>query len=186
MEEFDDSIGVLPGTSDDMVALDQGGTTEEGQKVSLAPVTLYETRTGEPRQIHPWYVKDALKKRHKDPDHPELIGKPVFSRTPVARAPRQKHTCLLHPDRPERALYDSWGLPQCMTPHLASDFEVQRHMKNRHKSALETINAHRAEIERAEDRAERRAQTEALMALAAATQRQQEPVAVAAGKSKEA
>jgi hypothetical protein len=169
MEVLDERVGTEEElmSMDELAIQDLGGVTEDGRPVSMAPVPLWETSTGERRMIHPWYVPTALRKRHKRQDRPDLIGKPVFSRYPVAAPKREGHKCLLHPDRPERALYDSWGLAYCMSAHMPSEYELIMHMQRCHQNEYKAIERHREETTRREEAEARRIQTEALLALAA-------------------
>lgn len=125
-------------------------------------VAIYCVKTGEQRLIPKLYAPAALAKKFKDPKEPEWLGKPVFSKTPTKERILGSCKCLLHPDMPERAQYDEWGLPVCKAEHLASPEQVRQHMAHRHKSEWKQINDMRERAEREEDRAQQRAMLAAL------------------------
>lgn len=134
-------------------------------------VTLYETRTGEPRVINKRNLASALKKVHKDPAYPEMIGKKLFSERQLKPYVLGTYKCFLHPDQPERAEYDRMGLASCASAHLASQAQADRHGLKKHKDEWSVTEQTRLSKERREEREFQRAQavamTSALQALAA-------------------
>ena len=117
-------------------------------------LTVYHTVTGEPRTMPLVYARTAVLKRFRAKDGPGLAGKFVF--TPRKEdAPEYKLgsvTCLLHPSRPERAVYDTWGLPVCMSAHLPSEYEAERHTENDHTSAWDRMKEMKQRRREDEDR----------------------------------
>mgnify|MGYP001563330414 FL=1 len=114
------------------------------------PVTIYHTVTGEPRTM-PWlYAQTALLKKFRAKDGPGLADKFVFRAKPTVPWVLGSVKCLLHPDRPERNTYNSWGLPVCRSEHFPSNFEAERHMQTDHPSAwgrIEEVNERKREDE---------------------------------------
>lgn len=149
--------------------------TPSGVQINKAsqPVPIYEAKTGEKRLIPRINLLMALKKRFNDPSDTEWFGKRVFSQAPGKPFVLGTHKCLLHPDQPERALYDAWGLPVCLSAHLASPEEVRRHMAKKHKSEYAQI---KGEQERAEREEDRKRQQEMQAAMLAALQQKNNPV----------
>lgn len=141
-----------------------------GKIVEPGVVAIYDTRTGE-RSLTSLHMLDLQRKKTRED------GSKVFSETPpkdtngnVIEPVRGTLKCMLHPDDPNRALYDSWGLAVCTKDHLLSRQEVKSHVKSRHPRAWATIEEDR--LERKEQMREEREirNAEATMAaLAAAT-----------------
>lgn len=105
---------------------------------------LYNTRTGEEVRIPRFNVPYALRKVHNDPDYPSWIGKPLFSRTPPPGITYQLGNvrCWLHPEHPDHAYYRSIlgpGMRTCRYNHGPSEFEMQTHVRNRHRHEWEMI-----------------------------------------------
>lgn len=131
--------------------------------------TLYMTAPPyEAISVKETMVPATMRKRHKDRDRPELLGKPVFSKTPVHEVERGHVACLLHPSRPEHDQYQRMGLKTCMTSSFASDYEVERHMRFKHKSEWAAISSMKAEADRLETKSTAQATLEALQAQSAA------------------
>ena len=124
----------------------------------------------------------ALAKKYRNSEHP-LYGKFIFSPTPTKEYHSGTQKCLLHPDGPNRAQYDEWGLPVCKSEHLASPGEVRRHMRLRHTSAETIIKEEDTELKRQESVAasNRTAQAvaDALLVLAGKAPETPEETAVA-------
>ena len=70
--------------------------------------------------------------------------------------------CMLHKDQPEREHYDVMGLETCSKSNLTSEYQVQRHMQNRHRMEWATISEENERIERETERAFQRAMMEAV------------------------
>lgn len=99
-------------------------------------VTIYQRETGEPRQLPALSAQAALRKKYRNGP---LAGNRVFSITPTKKYQGGQVKCMLHPSGPQRAQFDTWGLPVCKSEHLASPGDMQRHMALRHKSAWSVI-----------------------------------------------
>ena len=116
------------------------------------PVTIYHTATGEPRVLPRLYARTALLKRFRAKDGVGLAGRFVFSSQPTVPYVLGSVKCLLHPDRPERSLYSSWGLPTCKSEHFPSEFEAEQHTINDHASAWGRIRDMKQRAREDEDR----------------------------------
>lgn len=129
--------------------------------------TVYETETGEARQIPVTLLGKTLVKRRN--------GKPAFSLTPVKEYVRGSVMCFLHPEHPDYASLRAMGLTGRVcgggdTPpaaHLASEFDRDLHMQHRHAREWAVIKEHRERTEREEERRLRREEIEAMKAMAA-------------------
>lgn len=127
------------------------------QHVSSAGyVTLYNTRTGVPSPFNRNMLPDALRKRHNDPDYPEWLGKPAYEVRQTVQPFKGDCLCLLHKDHAERTTFTAMGLgglPVCRAAHLASPYEVEQHMKKKHRREWDAIQNMRAKLEKEEDKA---------------------------------
>lgn len=124
--------------------------------------TIYHRLNGDPRRLPYLAAVFALKKRYNipgDPRHKQF----VFSASPTVPYHEGTIKCLLHPDNPNRELYDSWGLPVCMTATIASPGALVRYMDKRHHGEYEIIKDHEREQKRLEEVATSRAMTESMM-----------------------
>lgn len=113
---------------------------------SAGYVYIYDTKSGEPSVINRNMLASKLKQKRVD-------GSFVFSMKQTVTPVRGTYKCLLHPESPNRANYDSLGFPVCRKCNLTSPFQVERHMQKRHKQEWETIKAEKEKQERQEDRA---------------------------------
>lgn len=144
------------------------GTVEEGQIIaergdlaggavtkvkSAGYVTIYCTRTGVPSRVNRNGLARKLQDKHTNTDFPEWVGKPAFD-TEESRVPkpfRGECLCLLHKDHPDRAIMDEnglSGLQTCGAAHLASPYEVDLHMKSKHRKEWATIKDMKEKIEK--------------------------------------
>ena len=174
MVAFTADPDVIDGMTQMGIEVDSVGTDIEppGQAGKTRPVkylTLYMTAPPyKAISVKETMVPSTLGKRHKDKARPALIGQPVFSRTPVHEVEQGHSMCLLHPERPERPLYQSMGLPPCMTSSFASEYEVERHMQTKHKNEWKAIQALTEKGEKAEAKTIQQATLEAMQAQSAA------------------
>ena len=123
-------------------------------QVESAGYTLvYDQASGETSVVNNNMLKQALNKLHPE------TGKVMFGlRPPAGVTPfRGKLKCRLHPDDPERALWDEMGFTRCGTSNLRTPHVVTRHMETRHKQEWKAIKEREAEIEKQEARLERKA-----------------------------
>lgn len=123
-------------------------------QIESAGYTLvYDQKTGETSTVNNNMLQQALRKLNHE------TGKPMFGlRPPTGITPfRGKLKCRLHADDPERSVWDEMGLPVCTKDNLRTKQNVNRHMRSRHKQELESIKEREAEIERAEQKEERKA-----------------------------
>lgn len=126
---------------------------EEGMSSNLIELKsagytyVYDKRTGDKSKINNnWLRQQLLKKDEK--------GKRIFTTDPREAPKPVRHNvkCLLHPDDPNREMYDSWGLPVCTAAHLASEYERDNHMRFKHKREWEAIQRDRNEQKEKQDR----------------------------------
>ena len=87
---------------------------------SAGYVYVYDTQTGSRSVINRNMLEQQLQKLRADNTRYFTTVKPEFE--PVAG----KLKCLLHPDDPERSLYDSWGFALCPKNNLTSQYQVTR------------------------------------------------------------
>ena len=114
-------------------------------------VVVYDTSTGEPREILVNMLAKTLKKKR--------AGQPAFSLTPTVEYRMGNKLCMLHPDHPDRELFVSLGVTKICgegttapAGKLASDLDVRTHMEHRHKREWLTIQEHYAQVEKQDDR----------------------------------
>jgi hypothetical protein len=113
---------------------------------SAGYVNLWDTRTGEHSLTNANMLPTQLKKKRPD-------GSRVFTTVnPGITPPRGTIKCLLHPEGENRAHYDSLGFGVCRKSNLVSLFQLEQHMKHKHKQEYATIEKERADQQRAEDR----------------------------------
>jgi hypothetical protein len=87
-------------------------------------------------------------------------GKQIFTTEKLPPPWRGNFKCFLHPDDPNRAVYDQMGLPVCKKSNMPSMYQVEQHMKFYHKAEWAAIEARRMAAEREQDRQERAADRE--------------------------
>jgi len=129
--------------------------------------TIYDTETGEPREIPVTLLGKTLIKRRN--------GKPAFSLTPLKEFVRGEVMCFLHPDHPDYNGLRAVGLGGKVcgggeTPpaaHLMSEFDRDLHMQHRHAREWAVLKEYRERKEREEERDLRRQEIQAMQAMAA-------------------
>ena len=128
-------------------------------------ITLYAMSDGEPIPMPQPIAEMAIKKRYKS-------GGYMFTDSP-GEAPEYKLgtvKCFLHPDSPERksGALDEVGVAGvfCTAEHLASKYSRRIHAENRHGKRWAAYQEHMKELREDADRAERKQQLDATLALA--------------------
>lgn len=128
-------------------------------------ITLYAMSDGEPIPMPQPVAEMAIKKRYRG-------GGYMFTDNP-AEAPQYKLgsvKCFLHADSPERAsgALDEVGIASifCPAEHLASKYARRVHAENRHNKRWAAYQEHMKELREEADRAERKQQLDATLALA--------------------
>lgn len=162
MDGIDEMLQAATTTSPDEAAQlqdlegDGGDLSLKVEAVQVSPesrlVTIYHTQTGSPRRLPKLYARTALLKRFRLKDGAELAGRFVFVSKDPGIWKLGSVKCLLHPDRPERALYDALGYPICKSKHFPSEYEASRHLENDHNATFERIADIKQQEERDEDR----------------------------------
>ena len=113
---------------------------------SAGYVYVYDTETGERSVINRNMLETQLSKLRPDGTRFFTTVKPAFE------PKRGTLKCLLHPDDPDRGLYDSWGFTTCAKSNLISEFQVNRHVQIRHRMEWQTIYEERERQEKEEER----------------------------------
>lgn len=134
--------------SDIRVESDEEGMSSNLIELKSAGYTyVYDKRTGDRSKINNNWLRQQLMKKDEQ-------GKRIFTTDPREAPKPVIHNvkCLLHPDDPNRELYDSWGLPVCDAAHLASEYERNNHMRFRHKREWQVIEEYRKEQKEKQDR----------------------------------
>lgn len=109
---------------------------------------VYDTLTGDRSEVNRNML--VLQLRKKRPDGSTAFStRPPKGVIPVAGSLK----CYLHPDGPERQRYAQMGFKACPKANLVTEFDVESHMKARHKREWAAIQADRVRKEREEDRA---------------------------------
>jgi len=134
---------------------------------SAGYVWIYDSVTGEVSKTNRNMLKSQLGKKRPDGSFVFTTVKPNI----VFKAGGDLK-CMLHKDGPNRALYDTLGLPVCPKANLRNPYEVRRHMQKRHKTAWESLEEERKEKERQEELSVRRLMVEGM------TNRQATPIPV--------
>ena len=116
---------------------------------SAGYVYVYDTQTADRSVVNRNMLEQQLQKLRPDKTRYFTTVKPEFE------LEQGKLKCLLHPDDPERSLYDSWGFAICPKANLTSQYQVTRHVQVRHRMEWQTIQDERARIEREEERSDR-------------------------------
>lgn len=114
-------------------------------------------------------VPTTLRKTHRDKARPELLNKPVFSRTPVHEEERGTHMCPLFPGSPKFTEMRAMGVTEvCTGGSFLNEFEVENHVRLKHKRPYLLMQNMKSEGERAETKGIQQATLEALQAQSAA------------------
>ena len=125
---------------------------------SAGYVTLYRVKTGESVLCNRNLLATMLRKKDE-------VGKRVFdTRDPGIRPQAGTYKCLLHSDHPMRPDYDRMGLPSCRKATLASEFQVEQHMRVVHGAEWRILEAIKQKAEKDDERAFQKALLERLSA----------------------
>ena len=120
-------------------------------------VYVYHTQTGDRSRINSNMLAMQLTKTLED-------GSRAFTTEKLPFEPAKGSIkCMLHPDDPNRAHYDSLGFATCQKQYIPSPYQLQLHMSGRHRLENATI---AEEAERAEKEEEREFQRMLLQAAA--------------------
>lgn len=138
-----------PGSADRII--NRGDSTNPAPMVvteikSAGYSYVYDTKTGERSTVNNNMLPSQLRKKRPD-------GSFVFTlKKPDIEVKRGTYKCMLHASDPNRAYYDTLGLPVCPKDNLTAPVQVRRHMQKRHKMEWEIIEGERIERERQHDR----------------------------------
>lgn len=109
-------------------------------------IFIYDTLTGDRSEVLVTMLPQQLRKTRKDGSLVFTTVKPDFE--PVKGTIK----CLLHPDDPNRAYYDTLGLPTCPKSNITSTYHLIGHMRHRHKMEYGVIEQSRLDIEKVEEK----------------------------------
>lgn len=141
-------------------------TALEGRGMKLTSTAedraiIYDTETGEPREVLVNMLAKTLKKKRN--------GKPAFSVAPVKEFKQGSVPCWFNPASPRyEAIRQIPGLEtfECPAANLASEFDAELHAKNRHDRRYLRVKDHEERMEKLADRERQERQIAAMMALA--------------------
>jgi hypothetical protein len=117
---------------------------------------IYDRRNGAQSKTNNNMMQEQLEKRDE-------TGARIYTTVKPDIEPAQGTLkCILHKDKPDREHYDAMGLATCNKANLTSEYQVNRHMQNRHPMEWATISEENERIERETERAFQRAMMEAV------------------------
>ena len=129
------------------------------------PIRVYAMADGEPIDMPPWIARMAMAKRYTD-------GRYLFT-ADASKAPTYKLgavKCFLHAESAARTsgLLEAAGVDMwtCKAEHHPSKYAMEEIAKSKHSKQWAALQAYIKEQERLEEKAERRQQLEATLALA--------------------
>ena len=103
--------------------------------------TIYRCDTGLPHEVLTGQMNNLLAMLNE-------LGQPVWSSAECeARVSPGRLLCLLHPDHPERAVWDRFGLKTCRKENLRNPMQVDLHMQKKHPNSWQVIKQHRSVLE---------------------------------------
>lgn len=143
---------------------DMEGVVFQHIRTGHEPVTIYAMSDGEPITLPANIARQALLKKYD--------GKWMFTDDPKEVPEYKKGTvrCFLHAESAERAagLLDEIGLTgkSCPAGQLASTYAARQHGLHKHSQERKALDEFLYQREAAEEKAERRQQTDAMLKLA--------------------
>jgi len=116
------------------------------QEIGRDKVFIWDNRTGQRSVCLKYLLPKVLEKKRAD-------GTRVFT-TSDPKIPQKAGTylCILHPDDPNREIWDSMGLGVCKKSNLISEYHRDRHVQKKHKDEWNVIKDYRAKQKEAEQR----------------------------------
>ena len=148
-----------PGDTEVSAALEGRGMKLTSTDVDRA--IIYDTETGEPREVLVNMLAKTLKKKRN--------GQPAFSVAPVKEYVRGAVPCWFNPASPRyAAIRQIPGLEnfECGSAHLASEFDAELHVKNRHDRRYLRVKDYEERMEKAADRDRQERQIAAMLSMA--------------------
>lgn len=120
-------------------------------------VTLYHRETGEPRTFPRYMLAKTARKRLPS-------GEFLLSDKQEVEPFVGQVICRLHPSHPRRGEWDQIGLRgrECPAAHLASDFDMEEHMRRKHRRETAVIEQYERRL-REDEAAERARETQELL-----------------------
>ncbi len=113
---------------------------------SAGYVKVWDTRTFESAPVLYYMLPSVLRRRRQD-------GSFIWTTNDPKQLPKRgTHKCYLHPDNPNRQVYDSMGLRTCLKANITNEYEVKQHMMKKHPKEWAAIEELKKDAERKEDR----------------------------------
>lgn len=109
--------------------------TVQNQRVAgTGMVWVYNTRTGEGRRVEVNALKMELGKQHRDPNHPDWLGKRMFTLDQKTVPVLEMGTllCPLNPAHPDWPTYKAIGGTPCRKHTLPHELAVENHVRIKH------------------------------------------------------
>jgi len=125
---------------------DQPAPMTVKEMTSAGYVSVWDTRTREYAPVLYYMLPAVLRRKREDGSYIWTTNDP---KVPPVRGSLK---CMLHPDSPERSIYDSMGLRVCPKSNLTNTYEVTQHMQKKHRKEWLAIEDVRIRRERQEDR----------------------------------
>ncbi len=124
---------------------------------------IWDTRTYERSVISKNLLAGALTWRREDRSFFYTTSQPKDGNGILLFPWRGDKKCLLHPEHPNVQHYKHLGLPECRKSNIPSEYMVMMHIQHKHSDAWNIIKSEKEEVERTEDRAERKAMIEEMV-----------------------
>lgn len=146
--------------TDEPSSVQKGGIVERGDTPMMLStmesagwVFIYDLRDGRQVTVNRNMLPEILKKKDNDPQS-EWYGKIIYTaRDPGFRPKRGTLLCLLNPKHEDYDKLADLGLPQCSRDGLPNLYQVNSHMRHKHRDEWAVLEARREQADKNEDRA---------------------------------
>lgn len=128
-----------------------------GEMETAGYVYVYDKLTGERSLCNKNMLVSQIRKTNDAGEYIFITYPPKNPDGTLLKPWRGSTLCMLHPDGPDRKEYDRMGLPVCHSAKLASEYEMESHMKGKHKREWGAIEDIRTRIVDEEERQVRHA-----------------------------
>ena len=132
--------------------------TMTNQRNVTGVLSVYNTRTGERRELDINQLKSEMGRVHLDPDFPAWLNKPMYTldRDSVPKPLLGNLLCPLNPRHPDWPKYQAVGAMPCRKHTLPHELAVESHVRIKHRQTWANMQRkHDLELEE-EERAYRR------------------------------
>lgn len=143
--------------------------TRLNQRTVTGVVTIYNTRTGEPREVDINALQAEMKKMHHDPEWPDWLGKMLYTldKTIVPKYSIGTLLCPLNIKHPDWPKYRALGAQPCRRRGgLPHPLAVENHFRVKHRTTWANMERQRVRDLEDEERAYRRFQMQQAQAAA--------------------